>query len=350
MPYNDLPKLAFPAGQFDTVPILKQARLSAEALARLDARAGTLPNAYVLAQPLFLSESLASSSIENIHSTPKEVLQANLLPEAEQTGAAKEVLHYIAGLRRGFELESQNGFLTTNMLVEIQGLIEPSKPGIRRLPLTVSNRDTGAVIYTPPDGEPLLRDLLGDMERFINSDEDGHDPLVKMALLHHQFECIHPFLDGNGRVGRILMLLYLVCAGLLHIPCLFLSGYILAHKGEYYAHLSRTTSTRDYEPFILFLLKAVEEQSQVTMDRLLKIEGIRDEIETESTAVNPHALSQMLISKYAVTLKEAGEQLDISRPTAVKYLDELVKKGLLTEEVIRGQKYYFSPRFLEVLS
>lgn len=347
--YNDLPKLAFPAGRFDTIPILKQARLSAVALARLTARAETLPNAYVLAQPLFLSESLASSSIENIHSTPKEVLQANLLPEAEQTGAAKEVLHYVAGLKRGYTLESEHGLVTTNMLTEIQTLIEPSVPGVRRSPVTISNRDTGEVLYSPPDGEPLLRDLLGDLEKFMNTDDDGHDPLVKMAVIHHQFECIHPFLDGNGRVGRILMLLYLIRARLLQYPCLFLSGYILERKAEYYQHLARTTATQDYEPYILFMLKAVEEQSQATMDRLLEIEELREKLEAESDAANPHALSKILISKYAITIQDAIKHLGLSRPTVVKHLKGLVTKGLLAEATSKGRNYYYSPRFLEIL-
>ncbi|HMP16196.1 MAG TPA: Fic family protein, partial [Gemmatales bacterium] len=287
-PYNDLPTLP-PRYDFDQVDLLKQVNLSNIALAALNAMATKLPNPWLLMRPLLVRESVASSGIENINTTVQEVFEAELFPEFRK-GPAKEVLRYKESMLEGVELVGTKELLTANDMIALQAIIEPSKPGIRRVPGTkIVNAVTKKVLHTPPEGEARLRDLLSNLERYINVPDDGIDPLIKMAVFHYQFEAIHPFLDGNGRVGRILMILYLILSRRLQFPVLYLSGFIEKHRTDYYRLLRHTTETGDFHDFILFMLKAVEEQARAPAASVQEIEELMQEAEAKVKGKLPNA-------------------------------------------------------------
>jgi Fic family protein len=352
-PYNDLPLLP-PAFNFDNVAILKQVNLANMALMKLNVKASRLPDATLLMSPLLVRESMASSAIENIHTTMEDVIHAELLPEEKRSGPAKEVLHYRNAMEHGLSLVREKGMLTTNDFVAIQGVVESSKPGIRKTPVTIRSGSTAEVLYTPPVGEKELRDLLHNLERYMNDKNDETDPLIKMAVMHHQFEAIHPFLDGNGRVGRILMVLYLVLAGRLDHPILFLSGWVQQQKSAYYRLLRETTETRNYGPLILYFLEAVTKQANDGAITVQKIEELMQEYEKKidkELKTNAHKLTQVLFSRPLLTIDYIQEQMELSaRQTASKYLTTLADSGLLKLQTSGLQKIYYIPQFLEVLT
>ena len=352
-PHNRLPLLPSKFN-FDTVEILKQVNLSNIALAKLNVLAGRLPESMLLVSPLLVRESVASSEIENINTTVFEVFETEVIPEKDRKGAAKEVLNYHEAMLTGFELVKKKGFLSTNDFVKIQSLAEPSKPGIRKLGVKIVNELTQEVLYTAPEGETLVRDLLANLEEFINNDEDGIDPLVKSAVFHFQFESIHPFMDGNGRVGRILVILYLIMAKRLDLPVLFLSGYIMKHKKEYYTCLREANETGDFTDVIMFMLKAIEEQADSTVKTITKIETLMDEFKmvlSKETNFYSHELIQLLFSKPFMTINYLQSGLELSsRQTASKYLTYMVKLGLFKERAIGKYKFFYSEVFLKLLS
>lgn len=351
-PYNSLPLLP-PKYDFDQVEILKRVNTSNIALAKLNALSTKLPNPWLLMQPLLVRESVASSGIENINTTVLEVFEAEVQPEAQRRGPAKEVLRYREAMLKGLEFVTDKGFLSTNHFVDVQRLIEPGKPGIRRIPGTmIMNHSTKEVIYTPPDGEKRLRDLLANLEKYINHHDDDTDPLIKMAVLHYQFESIHPFLDGNGRAGRIFMILYLVLTKRLELPVLFLSGYIEKHKSEYYK-LLQTTRTGDFGPFVLYILKAVEEQANVTAGTVQAIEKLmistEDMIKREFPS-QAHELALCIFSRPFLTIEYVQTSLSLAaRQTASKYLATLTDKKILRQKKIGRSKLFYCPPFLKLL-
>ena len=351
-PNNTLPHLPTKFN-YDNVAILKQVNLSNIALARVNSLAGKLPGSALLVSPLLVRESVASSEIENIHTTVFRVFEAEVLPERSK-GPTKEVLNYREAIMAGFELVRKKGFLSTNDFVKIQSLVEPNKPGIRKLAVGILNTNTKEIIYTPPVGETLIRDLLANLEKFINNHDDGIDPLVKAAVFHYQFESIHPFMDGNGRVGRILMILYLILARRLDLPVLFLSGYITRHKSEYYKVLHKANTTGDFLDMILFMLKAIELQANVTVTTITKIEELMkgfSAVLKNKTGFYKHELVDLLFSRTFITIDYLQDGLGLAaRQTASKYLAEMVKLGLFKEQKVGKSKFFYSQRFLELLS
>ena len=352
-PYNALPHLP-PKYNFDTVSILKAVNAANKALARLNALSSKLPDSSILISPLLVRESLASSKIENINTTMQEIFQMELLPEKKRTGPAKEVLHYRNAMLRGLALVRKRGILTTNDCIALQGIVEPHKTGIRRMDVTIQNAATKEVLYTPPTGEELLRDLLQNVEQYINQRDDGVDPLIKMSVFHYQFESIHPFLDGNGRVGRILMILYLVMTGLLDLPVLFLSGYVGENKNDYYHLLQRTRSTGDFSDLVLYFLKGVRTQAEEGAERVQKIEKLmrnfRDTI-PPAIKVQHHKLVECIFARPLLTIEYVQEYFDLSaRQTASKYLSLLVQHKLLHERKMGKAKIFFNKPFLILLS
>lgn len=351
-PYNALPHLP-PKYDFDQVSILKAVNATNKALSRLNALASKLPDSSVLISPLLVRESLASSKIENINTTMQEVFQMELLPEKKRTGAAKEVLHYRDAMLHGLSIVRKKGFIATNDFVAIQKIIEPNKFGIRKMDVKIENAATKEVLYTPPTGEKLLRDLLQNIEQYINRNDDDIDPLIKMAVFHYQFESIHPFLDGNGRVGRILMILYLVMSGLLDLPVLFLSGYVGKNKSDYYRLLQKTREG-DFGDIVTYFLRGVQIQAEEGVQRVEKIEKLMEESERvieRSMKVRSHRLMQCIFSKPLLTIDFVQEYLELSsRQTASKYLVELEKLKLLEQKKIGLSKIYYSKPFIRLLS
>lgn len=351
-PYNTLPHLP-PKYDFDQVPILKAVNAANIALADLNARASKLPNPWLLMRPLLIRESVASSGIENINTTVQEVLEADIL-QGKSKGPAKQVLKYKDAMLKGCDFVIKKGFLSTNHLIDLQHIIEPNKGGIRKITGTkIMNLATKEVLYTPPEGEKLLRDLLANFEQYLNEQDDHTDPLVKMSVLHYQFEAIHPFLDGNGRVGRIIMILFLMLRKRLQLPVLFLSGYIENHKSEYYRLLRQTTVSGDFAPFVLYMLKAVQEQAASTAQNVQKIEDLIGKSEQTIKGKLPHShdIALTVFSEPLLTIDRLQKGLKLSaRQTASKYLLVLTKLGILETRKLGKQKIFFSKPFLKLLS
>ena len=270
-PFNELPKLP-PLADLESRAILKACIPARAALAELNAAADLIPNPAILINTIPMLEARASSGIENIVTTADRLFQASTDERASTDPATKEALRYRTALRRGSELLAGRP-VSTNLAVDVCTVLRGIDTGIRRIPGTaLRNQATGAPVYTPPEGEDLLRDLMTNWERFLHAADDL-DPLVRMAVGHYQFEAIHPFEDGNGRTGRILNLLFLVEQGLLRRPILYLSGAIIRSKADYYRQLLDVTTAERWEPWILYMLRAVEETARWTTG---KITGLRE--------------------------------------------------------------------------
>lgn len=352
-PYDALPLLP-PNFNFDDIEILKKVNKANIALSKLSGEAKSIPNRQVLVEPLTFREAVASSEIENIHTTLNEAFQTTYFSEAELKKEQKETRNYRAALNSGYKLIQEKGFLNTNSFLEIQAILEPEKPDIRKIPVQIKNTDTGEIFYTPPIGENLLRSLLKNFEDYFNDFTGDIDPLIKMAVLHYQFESIHPFLDGNGRTGRILMVLHLCLAARLELPILFISGYINQNRTSYYKLLRELTTSGNWKDWILFILNAVEEQSTKTMHSVTGIRELmkkyREDISNKLPKIYSAELVEYLFSFPYYSQSSMQEKLNIaSRNTASKYFSELIGIGLVKEEKYKNDKVYFCPEFHELL-
>jgi Fic family protein len=352
---NDLrPLTTLDAARFETPAILKKLAMASRRLAELKGAAGSIPRQSILINTLSIQEAKDSSEIENIITTHDELFQDDLSPGSPLSPAAKEVLRYRQALWAGFEATRQSGLLTTNHILEIQNVLEENKAGFRKVPGTVLKDGAGRVVYTPPQDAEAILELMYDLERFMN---DGTlfdaDPLVKMALLHHQFESIHPFYDGNGRTGRILNVLYLVKEGLLDIPILYLSRHIVRTKADYYRLLQTVRTDDDWENWVLYLLTAVEETAQ---DAMHTIQRIKDAIMDYKHRIRAgHKFySQDLINNlftHPYTKIEFVEQdLEVSRLTATRYLEALTQAGFLRKQRIGRYNYFINPALTSILT
>lgn len=269
--------------------------------------------------------------------------------------AAKEVHNYAQALRTGFEIVKQKGFISNNHILHIQATIEENSAGFRKLPGTaLKNEQTGEVVYTPPQHSEEIQDLMNNLEQFMNDDSlSDWDPLVKMALIHHQFESIHPFYDGNGRTGRIINILFLVKEGLLNIPILYLSRFINQNKGEYYKLLQKVRSENAWEEWVLFILEAVE---QTSLQAIRVIHGIKELMLSHKLKIRnelPKIYSQDLLNnifRHPYTkIDFVMKELNLSRKTAAKYLDELEKIGILSKHKIWKDNYYINDDLFNLL-
>lgn len=352
-PYNDLALLP-PEFDFDDIDILKKVNKANIALSRLSGEAKSIPNREVLIEPLTFREAVASSEIENINTTIDEAFQATYFDEIDLKKEQKETRSYRESLLLGYEEIKSRGFLNTNSYIAIQSHLEPSKPGIRKIPVSIKNDSTGQVLFTPPSGEDLIRTLLSNFEKYFNDFSDDVDALIKMAVLHYQFESIHPFLDGNGRTGRILMVLHLCLAKRLELPILFISGYINQHRTEYYKLLRDVTTNKNWKDWTLFILDAVEEQSIKTSQSVAGIRNLmkeyRDLISARLPKIYSAELVEYLFSFSFYSQSSLQTKLSIaSRNTASKYFSELIKLGILTEQKYKNDKVYFCPDFQNLL-
>ncbi|MBI2299635.1 MAG: Fic family protein [Armatimonadetes bacterium] len=330
-PYNDLPLLP-PAVELETRALLKQAIAARANLGELKGFGTLLPDQAILTSALLLMEARASSEIENIVTTNDELYRATGPDDPRATPQAKEVLRYREALWSGFQ-EIDRRPLCTNLFIDIVAAIRGVDVGIRRVPGTHIANSRGEVLYTPPEGERVIRDKLANLETFLHA-EDGLDPLVKLAVMHYQFEAIHPFTDGNGRTGRILNVLYLVSCGLLEQPVLYLSGYILEHRSEYYRCLRRVTEEGAWEDWLLYMLTAVEETALRT---LAKVAAVREQMEIAQRLVRQEAqgiyskdLIEAVFRQPYCRIRTLEETLGVSHRTAITYLQIWTRLGVFS--------------------
>lgn len=337
--------------EIETKNVLKQLSFTSRALAELKGIANTMPNQNILINAIMISEAKSSSEIENIVTTHDEIYKAMVKP-TNTSSAAKEVVDYRSAVWEGYELIKKDGIINTNILVKIQEKLEHNDAGIRKLPGTVIKNDkTGEIIYTPPQEQEEIYMYLNNLEDYINND-DGVDPLIKLAIIHYQFESIHPFYDGNGRTGRILNILYLVLKKLLDSPILYLSKYIIDNKAEYYKLFQETRNTGDYENWIVYILKGIEEMAKNTINIISRIREemtfMKIELKEKTTFYSKELLESLFFEFYT-KIPYIQEQINVSDKTAQKYLDILVNLGFLTSEKIGRERIYKNERLFNII-
>ena len=339
----------------ETRKVLKKLASAHRALAELKGIVSSIPNENILINTLGLQEAKDSSAIENIITTHDDIFKAELNLDGFKSLNAKEVQNYIYALKKGFGLITKNKILTNNDIITIQSELEKNNAGFRKVPGTaLKNATTGEIVYTPPQEYDTILDLMRNLEQYINDESMSEfDTLVKMAIIHYQFESIHPFYDGNGRTGRIINVLYLVMNDLLNLPVLYLSRYIIEHKADYYKLLQEVRETDDWENWILYMLDSVE---QISKETIVLIGKIRDLIyEYKNLLRNNYKFySQDLLNnlfKHPYTKIEFIENdLGVSRITASKYLNRLAKDKVLKKEKLGTGNYYINEKLIKILT
>lgn len=342
-PYNDLPLLP-PVVELESKAVLKQAIAANRVLANLRGLAAQIPNQGVLINSIVLQEARLSSEIENIVTTNDELYRADADADGKTDPHTKEVLRYRQALNFGFR-ELRERPLSTNLFIDIVRTIKQVDLGVRRVPNTALKNALNEVVYTPPVGEAVIREKLTNLEQFIHA-QDDLDPLVKMAVMHYQFEAIHPFEDGNGRTGRILNLLYLVEQGLLDIPVLFLSRYIIANKAGYYEGLRGVTEQQDWESWILYMLRAVESTAQQTFDQVTRIrllmEQVREQVQQQAPGIYSKDLIEAIFQHPYTKIQFLVDANIAKRQTASSYLQTLAGLGVLRSSKQGREMYYIN--------
>jgi Fic family protein len=366
MSKQKLPMLP-PNAELETKAVLKQLAKANRALAELKGYADTIPNKHILINAVMINEAKDSSAIENIITTNDDLFKA-MSDASGASPAAKEVVSYRTALWQGYELVKAREMLTTNIIVEIQGIIEKNRAGIRKLPGTVlRNERTGETVYTPPRphgravnevydqpiGEAEIRALLSNLEKYINEDYNDVDPLIKLAVIHYQFESIHPFYDGNGRTGRIINVLYLVLKELLDSPILYLSRYIIRNKSAYYRLLQEVRTHENWEEWIVYILTGIEETAEETL-RLVKrinteVETMSAEIKEKLPKIYSKELIDLLFYEFYTKTVYIEKGLSVTRKTAVNYLSSLEKEGFLTSDKIGKERIYQNKRLYDLV-
>lgn len=338
-----------PLGELETPAVLRAAALAHRRLAEVKGRATAIPNQGILIDTLSLQEARASSEIENIITTQEEMFQAAIFPEGPDHGPAKEVARYRDALKRGWDLMSQSQWLlTNNIIIEIFRVLKRHDGGFRETPGTALKNDvTGDIVYVPPQDKNDIAAHMSALERFINEDSASDlDPLVKMAIIHHQFESIHPFPDGNGRIGRIINVLYLARTGLLNIPFLYLSRYITTHKADYYRLLQSVRDDGKWEPWLLFMLAAVAETSAETLRLIDGLAALMADYKKRIRDNHPRLYSQDLLNnlfRHPYTRIEfLADEVGVVRQTAARYLDELTAAGFLEKQTWGKHNFYIN--------
>ena len=339
--------------RFDTLAILKKLASASRQLAELKGVGAAIPNQGILINTLGLQEAKDSSEIENIVTTHDELFKDDVLPEAFANPAAKEVLRYRQALRVGFEQVRASGLITANHIVEIQSELERTNAGFRKLPGTALKDGAGRTVYTPPQDPAEIVALMRGLERFINeADLFEVDPLIKMALIHHRFESIHPFYDGNGRTGRILNVLYLVKEGLLDIPVLSLSSHIVRTKADYYRLLQTVREDDTWEAWVLYLLDAVEQTAGQTIQTIQAIKAAladyKHRIRAGYKFYSQDLINNLFTHPYT-KIDFVQRDLQVSRLTATKYLEALVAGGFLQKQKLGRGNYYINQALAPIL-
>lgn len=355
----EIPLLPLPY-DLETKAVLRQANKANRKLAELKGVAQTIPNERILISSLTLQEAKDSSAVENIVTTQDDLYRAGLDAGFTLIGAAtKEVLFYREAINEGFKLVRNKNILTLNDIKRIQEVLEQNSAGFRTTPGTQLKRSSdGAVIYTPPQDGQLIVELMSNLEQFINDDElCPIDPLVKMAIIHHQFESIHPFYDGNGRTGRIVNILYLVTSGLLDLPILYLSRYITHNKAEYYERIQAIRNatgdnSAQWEEWILYMLRGVEQTAEETITLVKNIGNLmtkyKNIIRPAFGRKYSHELLNGLFYHPYTKIGHLESNMQVSRQTAAKYLDKLASLGLLQKERMGKENYYINTQLMEL--
>jgi Fic family protein len=335
--------------------ILKKLPMAHAALAELKGVAASIPNQEILINSLGLQEAKDSSAIENIITTHDELFLSELNLDAFSSLQAKEVQNYIAATKKGFELISETGLLTNSSITKIQQVLEANNAGFRKVPGTaLKNAATGEEIYLPPQNHDDIVRLMGNLEHYINqNDLSDFDPIVKMAIIHFQFESIHPFYDCNGRTGRIINILYLILQGLQTLPILYLSSYVIKNKQQYYTYLQQVRDTGNWESWLLFMIEAVQVTARQTIDLVIQIQEQMRTMKKHLKA-NYKFYSQDLLNnlfKHPYTkIDFLVQELGVSRLTAANYLNKLADDGILRKEKLGTANYYINEPLFTLLS
>ncbi len=334
--------------QWETRAVLKKTAEAHRYLAELKGVVASIPNEAILINTLALQEAKDSSEVENIVTTHDELYKANLFEEAITNSATKEVQDYAFALKQGFQTARQNKLIRLSDILVVQENLEHNNAGLRKLPGTdLKNAHTGEVVYTPPQHADDIASLMENLIRYINDDDLCEaDPLVKMAIIHHQFESIHPFYDGNGRTGRILNILYLITQDLLNLPVLYLSRFIIHNKADYYANLQAVRDTGYWEPWLLFMLNGIVDTAQNTISLISEMKVLMANVKHGIRNKLPKIYSQDLLNNLFnhpyTKIDFLVEELGVTRITATKYLEKLVDNGFLTKQKVGRANYYIN--------
>jgi Fic family protein len=351
-PYQTLPALP-PAADIESKLILKACIEARTALSELRVAGELIPNQAVLINSIPLLEAQASSEIENIVTTADKLFRHAGKADGESDGPTKEAFRYRTALYQGFRHLNERP-LSTATCVEVCRIIKGVELDIRKTPGTaLENKITGEIVYTPPEGESLLRDKLANWERFIHDFSDV-DPLIRMAVMHYQFEAIHPFTDGNGRTGRVLNILYLVEKRVLDIPVLYLSRYIIMHKADYYRLLLEVTVKGAWQEWILYMLRALKETAEWTTTKIRAIKKLHEETAQLVRNADPNLYKRELVDLIFVQpYSRIANVVDAGlaeRKTASTYLKRLAEMGVLQEQKFGREKLFVNPKFLRLLT
>jgi Fic family protein len=358
-PYNDLSFLP-PDVDLKDQDLLLATLEASDAIAQLKTMltmsSRTISNTLDLLSPLFVPEAVTSSGIENIITTNDSVYVAKIQEERELSPAEKEAINYSDALFTGAERLHAKGALVTNDYIMLQNELEPDRHGVRKLPGTqLKNPTTGIIYYTPPVGETRIRDLLTDFEQYFNEPAPTHEIFARMAILHYQFEAIHPFADGNGRTGRMLMPLYLMGQHRLPVPVLFISRYILEHRDEYYERLRAVTFDSQWKEWLLYIITATTVQARYTCKILERIRRAINDVKVSLKKNTPNVYSSELVdflfSRAYFTQKDFEREIGVSPMTARKYLLELEKSKIVNRRKQTGKNryIYITPRYVNIL-
>jgi Fic family protein len=350
-PYNDLPPLP-PEAEIETRPVLKQCIAARAALAELKQAAELIPNQGVLINALPLLEAQASSEIENIVTTTDRLFQYQSADEHADP-ATREALRHSSALLEGFRALKQFP-LNTRTAEQVCTRIKGTEMQVRRVPGTaLANQATGEVIYTPPVGEDVLRSKLANWERYLHEARDV-DPLIRMAVGHYQFEVIHPFTDGNGRTGRVINSLYLIQEELLTLPILYLSRYIIRNKAEYYGLLLDVTRNQAWEPWVLYVLRGVEDTARWTTNKISAIRDLADltvaHVKKAAPKIYSRELIDLIFDLPYCRIQNLVEKDIAGRQAASRYLKQLVEIGVLEERAVGREKLFIHPKLLHLLT
>lgn len=351
-PYNQLPPLP-PAAEIESKAILKKCVTASAALAELKQAGDLIPDQAVLINIIPLLEARDSLEIENIVTTTDKLFQFAQQHAEQADPATKEALRYCTALYQGHQTLKDRP-LCTATAIELCTTIKGIDMDIRRIPgITLANEITGEKIYTPPEGEALLRELMANWERFIHNHPDI-EPLVRLAISHYQFEAIHPFADGNGRTGRILNLLFLIEQGLLKIPILYLSRYIIKNKSSYYQYLLEVTTHDSWEQWILYILNGVEQTANWTRDKIIAIRDLMDHtadfVHHQATSVYSRELVDLTFVQPYCRISNLVDANIAKRQTASVYLKQLCEIGVLQELKVGREKLFIHPKLMQLLT
>lgn len=353
-PYNELPLLP-PTAPLETKSILKTAVSAHRQLAELKGISNVMPNPAILVNAITLQEARSSSEIENVLTTNERLFEAFSSARGAVDPHTKEVLWYREALWEGFHTLKKRPVFSTNFFVTIYQTIKQTNAGVRNTPGTKIANGRGNALYTPPEGETLIREKLENLEDFIHNEGDGLDPLVKLAVMHYQFEAIHPFADGNGRTGRILNVLFLVFKGLLDVPILYLSEFIIKEKRRYYELLREVCEKGEWENWILFILTAIEETSQSTVKKVIQINRLLEDTIAHCRRTLPSymyskELVELLFERPYCKVKFLVERDIAKRQRAAVYLKTLEEIGVVRKKKVGKENLYLNVKLYELLA